>query len=724
MMMDWIDLPLTLLCALACVGLSACSSPNGTKVDTPECVDGQRQCSTAHDCPDPSRSSCNHGCCEMTTRVCASASDCCPGQKCTSLGRCSDNYTECASDTDCGSAGDRFCLPWDDPSFGRTMRCNYKPCERDGTCSEPGQSCFAGVCVATAPCGGVCGEGEACVLASNTCHPAPPTACPPTLFEDVPPGALVVFSDPNNAYDACVPSELSCAVTELPPIEPGDLGRHSSLIINPSTSEILVSMYDGTHGDLVVRAFEIGGAIRSTQWVDGVPSDAPITGAVNGPRGGVSAPGPDVGQYSAITAIRSGAGMGRVFVAYHGVEDRSLRFVSRDEQGNYAAPHVVDGGAARGDVGRYAAIALSTEGQDGEQWPAIAYFQKSGGTDTVCDGLSASDVDPSRLTALKFARAKKAVPASASDWDIESVACRVLPPPPCDGCPQSCVADATSDNGTRCLASVTDDCDGLCAATQLCERGICLDKVTATAPVKTFPQGVGLFPSLAFQEGSAVPHIAWYDQTRGNLMISTREAGHWSSKLVDGEITSGAEAGKDTGNVGLYPALTFDRQNGGAAVLAYYDATRHALRYLTATLTSQLAPVDPLHPSEAEFIDTGAGLGSGASSRVGVDVTLVSTSEGLYAAYQDATSSDLILRARGAGGTWRQLQRWSDGALGYYAGLGFYGNALYAGSAQFRLLSIRGKPKVAHQYKLFQHLLGNATEGGDTQAEGAGEGSE
>lgn len=702
------------LFACALFALSACSSSSSSgKSNQKQCAEGQRQCTTAQDCDDPGRSVCTNGCCEVTTRGCTSAADCCPGQTCTSLGRCSDDYTECTSDADCGSAGDRFCLDWVDPNFGTTKRCNYKPCSADGTCAEPGQSCFAGVCVAEAPCGGACGEGEACVLATNTCHPA--NACDPAVFDSAPLGSLVVFTELTNVYDACVPADLKCAAVELPPIEPADLGRHASLAIVPKTGEILVSMYDGTHGDLVIRAFDIDGKITATEWVDGVPQDAPITGAVTGPRGGVSEPGPDVGQYSSITAIRSGSGEGRAFVAYYGASDKSLHFVTRDPEGNFAAPYVVDGGEASGDVGRYASIALSTT--DGEPRPAIAYFQKSGGSETTCRGVSTSDVSADRLTALKFARAKKAIPTSASDWDIETVDCLVLPQPPCDGCPLSCVIDETAENGTRCITATSDckDASGnnSCSSSQLCLDGTCLDKGVATASIKPLPEGTGLFPSLAFQDGSDVPHIAWYDQQRGNLMLSFQEGGRWSTKLVDGEIAEGEDKGQDTGDVGLYPALAFDRQNGGAAVVAYYDVTRRGLRYLTATLASQLSPVDQRHPSDAEFIDRGLGTGDSYTppARVGADVVLVSTVDGLYAAYQDATSSDLILRGRAADGSWKELQRWSDGALGFYAGMDTYASALYVGSTDLKLTSLRGKPKISHQYRLFRHVIREESDG-------------
>lgn len=711
-------------CAL--LALSACSSEpakpqSGPNNDPPvqgQCADGKQACTTAEDCADPGHSVCQNGCCEVTTRECESDAACCPGQTCTSVGRCTDSYIECNSDAECGSAGDRYCLDWNDPTFGVTKRCNYKPCNADGSCSEEGQTCFAGVCVASPPCGGTCGEGEACVLANNTCHPAP--HCDPAVLANVPLGSLVVFTDLDNVYDACVPAELQCAAVELPPIEPADLGRHASLAIAPANGDILVSMYDGTHGDLVVRTFDVDGKVKSTDWIDGVPKDAPVLGSVNGPRGGIAEPGPDVGQYSSIATIRSGEGEGRVFVAYYGATDKSLHFITRDGTGTYAAPYVIDGGSTSGDVGRYAALALATT--DGEQRPAIAYFQKTGGTETTCGEATATEVGTKRLTALKFARAKTSVPASAADWDIETVACHVLPKPPCDGCPLSCIVDDTSDNGTSCITA-TNDCNNACSSSQLCLDGVCRDKGSATSTVKALPEGVGLFPSLAFREGEDVPHIAWYDEQKGNLMISTIKDGAWVSKIVDGQDTSG----KDTGDVGLYPSLTFDRQNNGAAVVAYYDATRRALRYLTATLSTQLAPANQQAPGNADFIDRGLGDGTTYTppARVGADVVLLSTAEGLYAAYQDATASDLILRERQADGSWKVLDRWSEGALGFYADMDTYARALYLGSTDLKLKTLRGKPKVGHQYRLVRHVLGSAEgeEGGESGGEGGqGEG--
>ncbi|MBQ4334613.1 MAG: hypothetical protein IJC63_04525, partial [Myxococcaceae bacterium] len=102
------------------------------------------------------------------------------------------------------------------------------------------------------------------------------------------------------------------------------------------------------------------------------------------------------------------------------------------------------------------------------------------------------------------------------------------------------------------------------------------------------------------------------------------------------------------------------------------------------------------------------------------------TAEGLYAAYQDATSSDLILRGRQADGSWKDLGRWSEGALGFYADMDIYGGALFLGSTDLNLKTLRGKPKIGHQYRLFRHVFGSAEgedsgESGSENGQGEGE---
>ena len=71
---------------------------------------------------------------------------------------------------------------------------------------------------------------------------------------------------------------------------------------------LFVSAYDGEHGDLVVHTFDKADLTKpqKTQWLDGVPATGHIGGDVNGPRGGITDPGPNVGQYTSIAASPTG----------------------------------------------------------------------------------------------------------------------------------------------------------------------------------------------------------------------------------------------------------------------------------------------------------------------------------------------------------------------------------------------------------------------------------
>ncbi len=678
-----------LLCAL--VSLGACKSSD--KATTKVC---ELTCTEPSDCS--GEDICNDGCCEAPPPVCTTTADCCPGQVCTVSRQCKASAGDCLTDDDCGSSGDLYCI---------NSHCAHKACSPDGSCPEAWQTCFSGACVASTPCSGGCGDGAACVLATGSCYPAS-SYCGDTSF-NVPPGYMAVFPDLANVFEGCDTQKLSCAVAELPPLTVNDMGRHASLDAEAGGT-IVAAMYDGTFGDLVIRTFDSKGEILSTQWADGVPEGAPVTAGITGPRGGISEAGDDVGQYTSIKVVQSGANAGLAHIAYYAKSDKALRYITRASDGTLGKPVTIDGGAASGDVGLYADLALFSDG--GEMKPAVAYFQRSAGTETVCGNVKGTDggSTPSRMTALKLARATKAIPASPDDWTVETVACHVMPAPACEDCPLACIQDDAAENGTRCI-TVTQDCldesgKKTCNSNQHCVDGACHEKAAYAVPVTNFAMGKGLFPSLAFQDGSSTPFIAWYDSASGNLMLSSKSGSDWTTKLVDGEMTSGEGKTVDTGDVGLYPSLTFDRQKNGAAVLAYYDATRRGLRFLTAADPMALASSNPAEPPDAEFIDRGHAASADSYSppaQVGADPVLLSTDSGLYAAYQDATASDLVLRGRNPNGRWDELQRWSEGAIGYYNGIALSGGKLWLGTAQIKAASLRDKPRLSNSHHLFSY---------------------
>lgn len=76
--------------------------------------------------------------------------------------------------------------------------------------------------------------------------------------------------------------------------------------------------------------------------------------------------------------------------------------------------------------------------------------------------------------------------------------------------------------------------------------------------------------------GASLPRIAFYDRLRGDLKLAALgEDGRWHTSTLDGrDPTTGA----DTGDVGRFISLA--TTPGRTLGLAYFDATREALRYL------------------------------------------------------------------------------------------------------------------------------------------------
>jgi uncharacterized protein (TIGR03382 family) len=381
----------------------------------------------------------------------------------------------------------------------------------------------------------------------------------------------------------CLEGECVCQAA----LTVGSIGQHSEMAVD-GDGTIWVSAYNRTHGDLMVASTDVAGRIPDSAWtfVDGVP-DGPVVVEGTEIRGGVAAPGPDVGEFTDI-AVSGGV----VLISYFDRDESSLKFASN--AGGEWQRHVVDvGRAIQGDDGALVAGQFSsiTRGPDGR--PGIAYFAMSRSGDQL-------------TTELRFAEATTPGPKGTGDWTIH-------------------VVDS---------AVVTDDGAG--------------------EPLP-LPEGTGLFANAA-RLGDGRPVIAYYDREHGDLKLATYDGGEFTTEILDGD---------DGGDVGWYPGLFVDRDD--VVHVTYVNATNDNLYYV-ATDDREPEVIDDGYRLVGQTED---GLPKPEFHFVGDDSAIVMSEVGPYAAYQDATSHELLVANRGPDDTWRH-KTLAGGSEPWVGGYGFY----------------------------------------------------
>jgi hypothetical protein len=583
--------------------------------------------------------------CALQPKQCDTAADCCPGQVCNAQGHyCFDKYTPCSVDGSCPASG-QVCETIG--VFVKGQGCTFNKCATDGTCAS-GTACFNKYCVSDPPCNGGCSGGKVCITATNLCSPPPADAsCKQTCGN----GKMLVLTNPDNIFDLCNSATETCECDSLPPLQTRDVARYSSMAVSGNT--LYVSAYDGVYQDLVVHTFDKNSlaAPQKSQWVDGVPSSGTVGGDTNGPRGGITDPGPRVGRYTSIAATASGD----LYVSYYDEDNGDLKFAAR--YGGPLAPWTVmtvDGSTpvgsapSNGDLGLYTSIALMTNGT-----PAIAYFRR-GSYDSGAKNEQGSS------TALIYAVATKVQPLVAADWkvigDLDTLN---RPPPPCNnGCRSSetCIDDPNAANGQRCAVATTA-CAPACTATSLCVKdtdanGSPVCRTTeAAATLAELPQGTGLMPSLAFMDDH--PVIAYYDSIN-QVLKAVQASGTGLTPAfgapveIDGHDTTAGATQRDTGR---FPALAISSNAsavGGRIAIAFGDRTaQQLLIYQSSGLTAHAAHAAPGVPGLIHVVDDGrpaAGEDWHPQSMPGAQTSVAFTPSGKIAlAYQDATPVNLVL---------------------------------------------------------------------------------
>lgn len=420
---------------------------------------------------------------------------------------------------------------------------------------------------------------------------------------------------------AQVMMDSSCHITcgmcmERPPLNPGYLATDLDLVLT-SAGDAYVSGYSPgnppstNYGDMVVGSIP-GGEVSMIDWdiADGAPA-TPITASPSGWRGGVAAPGDDVGRWTSIAT--SGT---QLFVSYYDTTHGALR-LAIGLPGDWTIQTVDD----TGDAGRYSSLVLLASGA-----PAIAYL-----------GFDPPDATGVVHSQIRVAVASSAAPSSAADWTISRIGDAMSPCRP-NLCPM----------GQRCLATgscvmPSGTCTPACAAAEACVAGACTAALAADY-VEDLVPAHGLYTRLAVTSDGLA--LVYYDRTEGNLYGVQATGTTWGTPfLIDGY----GRADPATGDSGIGASIFVD--GAGTWHVTYVDGAEEVLHY--AHITPGATPT-----IVREVVDDGSttdGTTPQTDGRhiVGDDSSVVVMASGeVRVAYQDSTSERTMIARRSTSGTW------------------------------------------------------------------------
>lgn len=264
-------------------------------------------CRLASDCPEGSF--CNEdGFCEtgFAAGTCSEDADC-PGEEIcvkpegVELGNCVYPH-DCDEDEDCGDP-DKICVDADEDGY---RDCVYDGCTDDAQCVEDLDNCpiseeprcVAGACVCLDYCGAACGEGLVCCAPPGDnaqCVPDPG----PCASQGCDRGFRGEAAGEVGPYAPleCTYQDTECTCVENDPLPLDNFGAPHQLLVDVDGNKHLLA-YNLTYGDLMF-AKNAPNDNADYEFLSGIPeaTDDNVSGSLGGPRGGVSEPGPDVGNY-------------------------------------------------------------------------------------------------------------------------------------------------------------------------------------------------------------------------------------------------------------------------------------------------------------------------------------------------------------------------------------------------------------------------------------------
>ncbi len=184
-------------------------------------------------------------------------------------------------------------------------------------------SCQSSSCVCLPFCPEGCGEEQYCCYTSNSCRNFP-NACSGVTCEDGFEPSVTHVGEADN--EECTVSGAICDCVEMPPLPLLYHGLYAG--IAEGGGVVATSVHNMGYGDLMVGILDSN---FEPEWyfVDGVPESGSITGSLDGPRGGISTPGPRAGTHTSIAVGDDGT----IHVFYRHESQNALKYARLTESG-------------------------------------------------------------------------------------------------------------------------------------------------------------------------------------------------------------------------------------------------------------------------------------------------------------------------------------------------------------------------------------------------------
>jgi hypothetical protein len=505
--------------------------------------------------------------CTCTRKPCNNETfPCCPGYSCNVASQCVPSFTVCTDDAACKTPG-QVCRPL---SFvDGNSYCTYPATDDKGECPA-GRRPWEDICIGATnlPCNGGCTATQVCELLSNKCIPAPTSAASTDCDVSCGAGEIKIFKNPESALnDIAFCPDTSCECRTKPSLLAGDISLYNDIVF--TGGKVYGTAYNQTYGDLNFVEFDANGKFAKIEYVDGVPAaGAKLDGDPAGPRGGVAAAGPDVGQFTSVAAGSDGT----FHVSYYDVANKALKYARRAAAGTWTS-FTVD---ASGDCGTWTSLELSATGT-----PIVAYR---------CNEVVTDEANNVRATQLRVAEATSGAPAAGTDFvpvvvDSADLIAEV------EGTPNigfkqgtGYMASLVIAEGTRPIVAFYDNrLTSAAATTYLGDLKVARRNDDGSYQIVTVAgagSDAGRFPSLAIDEANNLG-ISFQDATSRSLQY-VKSTGldvttFGAAILVDAAVF---QADNRKGQPGADTALVFNDVNPR---IAYFEGTGIDLLWSTSS---------------------------------------------------------------------------------------------------------------------------------------------